>query len=212
MISSLLPVRSAVIRVAAVCFALMPAHASADWLFAPGLGSTFGRDTHGREHLMIATAVGWTGYDPPYGWEIELAYAPDFFEGDDEAFDFPGSSDVGSLMFNGIIGELAAVDGERGWRPYLTAGAGLIQVRVVMPDDDPANLFRTRVREFGLNAGGGVIAFLNEQVGMRADLRYVTSLEDGEASWTRGPSTFDVAPGRFDFFRGTVGITFRLPD
>ena len=189
----------------------MPAAVDADWLLTPTVGATLGRDTHGREHVVLGAAIGWSDYDPPIGWEVDFSFAPDFFEGDDKAFVFEGDSHVGTLMFNGVLGDLAFTRDAKGWRPYATAGIGVIQARAVTPDFAEGRLFDSWVHEFGVNAGGGVLLFLGERIGIRADLRYVTSLEDEGASWTKGSSVFDVAPGKFDFFRGTVGVTFRFP-
>ena len=188
-----------------------PATVDADWLLTPTVGATLGRDTHGREHVILGTAIGWSDYDPPFGWEVDLSFAPDFFEGDDDAFVFEGDSHVGTLMVNGVLGDLAFTRDATGWRPYASAGLGLIQARAVTPDFAEARLFDSWVHEFGVNAGGGALLFLGERIGLRADLRYITSLADGGTSWTKGSSNFDVAPGRFDFFRGTVGVTFRFP-
>ena len=189
----------------------IPSAVDADWLLTPTVGATLGRDTHGREHVVLGTAIGWADYDPPIGWEVDFSFAPDFFEGDDNAFVFEGDSHVGTLMFNGVLGDLAFTRDATGWRPYLTAGLGIIQARAVTPDFAEGRLFDSWVHEVGINAGGGAVLFLGERIGVRADLRYVTSLQDGGESWTKGTSDFDVAPGKFDFFRGTVGVTFRFP-
>jgi len=200
------------ITLAAMVLMLSPALAQADWLFTPAVGSTLGRDTHGREHVIFGATAGWIDYDPPFGWEIDVSFAPDFFEGDDSAFEFEGDSHVGTLMFNGLIGDLAAIRETTGWRPFVSAGIGVIQVRVVTADLAQGGMFDSRVHEVGFNAGGGVVGFVSSRIGLRADIRYISSFEDNEASWTKGPSDFDVAPGRFDFIRGTVGVTVRFPN
>jgi len=199
------------IPAAALVLMLTPAAAHADWLFTPTVGTTFGRDTHGREHLLLGTSFGWLDYDPGIGWEVNFSYAPDFFEGNDNAFEFGGHSHVGTLMLNGVIGDLTAGPDATGWRPYATAGIGVIQVRAITQNFAGGGRFDTWVHEVGFNAGGGVLVFLGRRVGIRTDLRYISSLEDDEPSWTKGRSNFDVAPGRFDFFRATVGVTFRFP-
>jgi hypothetical protein len=188
--------------------ALSPGVAGADWLFMPSAGTTFARDTHGREHAIFTADAGWTDYDPPLGWQIDFSLAPDFFGGRHPGFTFTGRSHVVTLMLNGVIGDLAAITSRRGWRPYVTAGVGVIQVHVIT--ERPGRVFDTWVHEAGFNAGGGVLVFVTDHIGVHADVRYLQSFQDGAKSWTYDESTVDVAPGRFDFFRGTVGIAVRF--
>jgi hypothetical protein len=55
-----------------------------------------------------------------------------------------------------------------------------------------------------VNIGGGVQGFFNDRIGLRGDLRYFRSLADDEPD-----DEFDLAFSDFDFWRGTVGVTFR---
>jgi hypothetical protein len=195
--------------VAGAIVVMLPVPARADWLFTPSLGRTFGADTHGKGHTIFGGAAGWIDYDG-FGWEADVSFAPDFFEGDHDDFMFTGDSEVATLMFNGVIGDLSAVRQATGLRPYLTGGIGMIRVHVIT--ESAAARFDSKVTEFAYNIGGGVVAFLGEHVGLRADLRYLRSFEDDPPSWTIGEGTFDIAPGKFDFFRGTIGLTLRLPN
>jgi hypothetical protein len=48
------------------------------------------------------------------------------------------------------------------------------------------------------------MGFATDHVGFRGDIRYSRALADPDED-----NEFDVALGDFDYWRGTVGITFR---
>ena len=80
-------------------------------------------------------------------------------------------------------------------------GVGLIRSRV-----DGGALFNDlSTNDFGLNVGAGVNGFFNNNIGIRGDIRYFRSLTDNEPD-----DEFDLALSNFDFWRATVGLTFRF--
>jgi opacity protein-like surface antigen len=178
---------------------LLPGVARADWLFTPSLGATFGADTNGNEHFTYGAAIGWMGAGV-FGFEADFSFTPEFFEGDDDNFDLDGGSNVVTAMFNGVFGIPFGGQEGGGFRPYVTAGAGMLQTEARSTDD----FFAVDNSEFGINLGGGAIAFFSDHVGLRTDFRYVRSLEDPQED-----NEFDVAVGNFDYWRGTAGLTFR---
>ena len=183
------------VLMAAFALALSPATARADWLFTPNVGTTFGGATNGQEHFTYGAAIGWMGAGV-FGWEADLSYTPEFFEGNDNDFDFIDSSNTTSVMFNAIVG--APVGGQfgPGFRPYVTGGIGMLQRELQSADA----LFDVSSTDWGFNLGGGAMGFMTDHVGFRGDLRYIRSFEDLD-------ETIDA--GSFDFWRGTAGITFR---
>jgi opacity protein-like surface antigen len=187
------------VMVAALALMLAPASARADWLFTPNIGGGFGGDASGREHLTYGATIGWMGAGI-FGWEADFAYTPEFFESEDTDLDFIDNSNVTSFMANAVIG--IPVGGQRGagFRPYFTAGAGILS-RNVQGDDD---LFEVNNNEFGFNLGVGAMGFATDHVGFRGDLRYYRSLEDPDED-----NEFDIGVGNFDFWRATAGVTFR---
>jgi opacity protein-like surface antigen len=190
---------------------LAPASASADWLVMPTFGSTFGRDTHGREQLLFGAAFGRVD-DEALGWEVDFSLVPDFFSGEHDGFFFDGESHVATFMANGVLGVPSIFqysDGAR-IRPFVSGGIGVLQVSAEtgLAGEE---LFESRVHEFGWNIGGGGTAFFSERIGLRGELRYFRSFENDEPSWTRGIDA-DVAPGHFDYLRAVVGLTFRFPE
>lgn len=185
--------------IAALVWALSPATARADWLFTPNIGAGFGGDASGREHLTYGASIGWMGAGV-FGWEADLAYTPEFFESDDDDLDAFDKNNVTSVMANVIIGVPVGGQTGAGVRPYFTAGAGLLQSRI----EDADQLFDIDNNDFGINLGGGVMGFATDHVGFRGDLRYYRAFGEDE---TNERIDFDL--GNFDFWRGTVGVTFR---
>jgi opacity protein-like surface antigen len=183
----------------ALVLMLAPASAQADWLFTPSLGTTFGADTNGREHFTVGTSLGWMG-GGIFGWEADLAWTPEFFEGNDEDFDLDGGSNVVTAMGNVILGIPIGGQRDAGFRPYVTAGIGMLQAEARSNDD----LFRVDNSEFGFNAGVGALGFFSDHVGLRGDLRYLRSFVDPDED-----NEFDIDIGNFDYWRATGGLTFR---
>ena len=184
---------------AALSLALLPGTARADWLFTPNIGGGFGGDASGREHLTWGASIGWMGAGV-FGWEADLAYTPEFFEGDDNDVDLIENSNVTSFMANVLIGVPVGGQTGAGFRPYVSGGAGLLQQQVQGDDD----LFEVTNSEFGVNVGAGAMGFMTDHVGFRGDIRYYRGLSDPEED-----NEFDIDFGDFDFWRGTVGVTFR---
>lgn len=183
----------------ALALTLAPSTARADWLFTPNIGGGFGGSAEGREHLTWGASFGWMGAGI-IGWEADLAYSPEFFEPADGDVDFIDDSNVTSFMANLLVGVPIGGTTGGGVRPYLAGGLGLIQQNVQSDDD----LFEVTNDEFGMNLGGGVMAFASDHVGFRGDLRYYRTLTDPEPD-----NEFDIDFGNFDFWRATGGVTFR---
>ena len=204
-------VRKLILAASLVAFAAAssPTSASADWLFTPYLGGTFGGsanmgidgedfDDEFERKLNYGASLAWVG-DGALGFEVDFGYSPNFFEvsPDDDDFDLTGEGNVTTLMANLVVGAPAG-----GVRPYASGGLGLIRSRVGDADDF---FGRINNNDFGLNVGAGVHGFVTDNVGIRGDLRYFRSLRDNEPD-----DEFDVALSDFRFWRGTVGVSFRF--
>jgi len=194
------------------CFAVIasaaaPRSASADWLFTPFIGSTFGgsanlggQDEAFKEEferkLNYGASLAATGAGA-IGFEIDFGYSPNFFGlSSDSDFNFTGDGNVTTLTGNLLIGPSAGPV-----RPYVVGGVGLIRSKV----DNPAQFFDTEsTNDFGFDAGAGIIGLFSNNVGVRGDIRFFRSLRDPD------PDSFDLALGSFKFWRGTVGITFKF--
>ena len=186
---------------AALALALSPVTASADWLFTPSIGGGFGGSASGREHLTYGASIGWMGAGV-IGWEADLGYTPEFFRGDNDDVDFlnTGDSNVTTLMGNVIVGIPIGGQSGAGVRPYVAGGAGLLKTRV----EDADALFEVDNNDFGINVGGGVMGFMTDNVGFRGDIRYFRGFGEDQRN-----ERVDFDFSDFDFWRATVGVTFR---
>jgi opacity protein-like surface antigen len=197
----------ALVRVALLIVFAVPSVAKADWIFTPHFGTTFGADTHGNKHPTMGGSIALFD-DTSFGWEADVSFAPNFFRGRFGTVDFTGSrSNVLTVMGNAVVSMPIAGQYRDRLRPYGTGGLGFMQMHVESPIE--RNFFKSTVWEPGWNAGGGILALITNRVGVRGDVRYIRSFQNRRGSWTQGID-FDVAPGSFDFFRATAGVTLRV--
>jgi opacity protein-like surface antigen len=172
------------------------APARADWLVTPYLGVAFGGSTS-AQHVTYGASAAWMSHGV-IGVEIDGSIAPDLLDEDGGVVLGIADSNATTLMGNIVIG---APFGAPGVRPYAVAGAGLIRTRVA----DAGDVFDLDDNSFGIDVGGGVVGFVRENVGIRADLRYFRGLRDRD-----GGEGIDLGLGSFDFWRASVGATFRF--
>jgi len=125
-----------------------------------------------------------------FGGEVWGNYAPSFD---------PGAKQAG-LMGNIIIGIPIGGDSGKSFKPYVTAGMGLFRVQAKASDFDD----RITSNDFAYNLGGGVMAYFNDHIGLRADLRYLRTLRDDT-----GDNQF-LKPGDLNFWRWNIGPSFRF--
>jgi opacity protein-like surface antigen len=174
-----------------------PAAADADWIFTPFVGGNFGGDTVDTT-VNFGGSLAYMGAGA-VGFEVDFGYAPEFFGFDSDDID----SNVTTLMANVIVGAPIGGTSGPGVRPYVSGGAGLLRTHV----KDAGDLFDISDNSFGFDVGGGAMIFLSDNVGIRGDIRYFRSLENEEDDDFDLP---DLNLGEFDFWRGTVGVSFRF--
>jgi len=180
-----------------------PSTARADWVASPFVGPTFSVDAGlanvgGALSGQKLTYGGSLGYLGPgaLGLEVDFGYSPSFFEGD-SFLDPLIDSHVTTVMANAIVGGPRRSTGAL--RPYASGGVGMIQSRI----SDALNIIGASDTALGINAGGGIMGFFSDQVGIRADVRYFRSVRDDQADL--GLVTDDIS-----FWRSTVGVSFRF--
>src|SRR5687768_15654123 len=153
-------------------FLLAPAApARADVVLTPYVGSLFGGDLSGNTAAFGANAA-FMGAGI-FGAEVGFNYAPEFIKA---TVNTPDTAQM-SLMGNLIVG-IPIMDSDQPGhlRPYLTGGAGLFRV-----SSQESQFFRgVTSNDLALNFGGGVMAFFNEHIGVRADVRYFRTLTDSD--------------------------------
>ena len=185
--------------IAALMLVIGPASARADWLFTPNIGIGFGGDTPSNDKLTYGASLGWMGAGIA-GFEVDWSYTPTFFENNTDNISFADSDNVQNLMANVTVGIPVGGQHGQGFRPYAVAGLGLMKTHVV----DAAQLFSVDSNDWGMDLGVGAMGFMTDHVGFRGDLRYFRDLQDTEQN-----GGFTLATGKFDFWRGTAGLTFR---
>jgi opacity protein-like surface antigen len=121
------------------------------------------------------------------GAEVDFGYSSDF-ENDDIA-----DGSIGTLMVN-----FMAMRSNATLRPFVVAGAGLIQTRAENFDERGS----TTQTNGGWNAGAGIHYSLSDALGFRGDVRYFRNFSRD--------SDLPI-DGVFDFVRYSVGVTFSWP-
>ena len=189
----------------AIASAAAPTRASADWLFTPFIGATFGGNAEVggigdnfknefERKVNYGASIGWMG-GGIIGFEADFGYSPNFFRVDDNSdnFNLVGDGNVTTLMGNLVVGApLGPV------RPYASGGIGLLKSSV----DDAAQFLDASRNDLAYDLGGGVI--LGGPVAIRGDIRYFRSLQSNDSD------SVDFSLGSFRFWRGTVGVTFKF--
>lgn len=187
------------LSMAVVLLLLSASQARADWLLTPYLGVTFGGDTP-KQQVNYGLSAAWLGAGV-LGFELDASLTPNFFESDDDALDdFDGidDSNVGTFMANLM---LSAPSNTPALRPYASGGIGIIRTKATSVD----NFFDLSENSFGVNVGAGLIGQISDHVGVRGDVRYFRSIQDSD-----GGDSIDLDLGGFNFWRGTVGLSFRF--
>jgi hypothetical protein len=182
----------------AMALVLAPIQARADGFVTPWVGSAFGSNiNNGRTAIGVDAGGMGAGV---IGGELDFGYSPSFFG---TKSDF-GNNTVINLMANVIVG--APVGGQRGAgiRPYLVGGVGLLRTQI-----DGGTLAKVSSSDnmFGWDAGGGVMGYFNNHVGLRGDLRYLRGTHDLNDS--TGFNSVDFNGNKIHFWRASVGVVFR---
>jgi opacity protein-like surface antigen len=133
-----------------------------------------------------------------FGAEVDFAYARHFFGSDNSL----GNNYVLTLMPSLVVG--VPVGGEKGpgFRPYGTAGFGLIRRDLTVSGIDAI-----KDNDLGYSVGFGVDGYATDHFGVRADYRYFRNVNADDSSNVVGIS---LDRGNFSFSRGTLGAVFRF--
>jgi opacity protein-like surface antigen len=196
------------LMISALSLMLLPASAQAQsWFFSPYIGGNFGgnadfgdfpnNDDAVERRMDFGATLGWN--PSVVGFEMDLGYSPNFFQdtAGDLNFEF-GDNNVTTLMGNVLL----SVPPGGGVHPYVSGGLGMIRATVT----SATGLFNDLSRnDLGVNIGGGLNGYFNDNIGIRGDIRYFRSLQDSQSD----NDPLDLSLGSFDFWRGSVGLTFR---
>jgi opacity protein-like surface antigen len=196
------------------------APASADWLLTPYAGVVFGGaantldiddfDDEFEERFNVGGSVTFMG-GGIFGFEIDYTFAPNFFQiaqGADD-LDIPLldiDSSLSTLMANAVLGIPIGGTNGGGVRPYIAGGVGLMRANISVTDlfDDLST------NELGINVGGGLHVFFGDNVGLRGDVRYFRGLSNDDDEIVDEILGDEFGLDDFDYWRATLGITFRF--
>ena len=195
----------------------LPARAAAEWQFAPFVGFNFLGETNlnltelPKRHWLFGGTATLIGAGP-LGVEALFAYVPGAFqslslEADPVVFSANQPSETitkshaATLMGNVVLTTPRSWN-EYGLRPYVSGGAGLLHVY------HNEETFPARGNLLGYNVGGGAVGFLSDRVGLRFDLRYVSTTPHGKEPSAEIP-TSDSQRVRVHFWTASVGVVFK---
>lgn len=184
---------------AAIGVVAAPAPARAEGYFTPWVGANWGSGNNiDNGRAALGANAGYMGAGI-IGGEVGFGYSPSFF-GTKNDF---GNNTVIDLMGNVIVG--IPVGGTRGpgIRPFVTGGVGLLRTQI-----DGGTLARVTSSNnmFAWNAGGGVMGYFNDHVGLRGDLRYTRGFED----LATGNTVIDLdGKNQLKFWRASIGVVLR---
>jgi len=145
------------------------------------------------------------------GFEVDYSMAPNFFQftGGTGNFDLLDlDSSVQTLMGNVVLA--LPVGGQDGpFRSYVVGGLGTIRTRLRSESDVFDDLISN---DTGYNFGAGAHLMAAGRFGLRVDVRYFRGFEsiDDEDPVDNPLFRLPFAQEVFNFWRGTIGATFRF--
>jgi hypothetical protein len=179
---------------AAVVFA--PIQARADGFVTPWIGSAFGSSIQNGQTTFGVSAGGMGA--GIIGGEADFGWSPSFFG---TTSDF-GNNTVMNLMGNVILGVPVGGTHGAGVRPYVVGGVGLIRTQI---DGGTVAKVSSSTNMFGWDAGGGVMGYFAQHVGLRGDIRYHRAMSD----LTTHVSSIDLSGNKLHFWRASIGVVLR---
>jgi len=200
--------RYVLLTVLVVAWTATPVPAHAQWMITPYLGANVSGDVE-QGKGGPGGSVGYLG--DRLGFEFDFQRYHHFFK-DSEVFPLDpaappnctpavGEARIPCTDINtdamGFMGNLVVpirVRGATKWRPYGTAGLGMIRAWTNEEGRNQNNL--------GFNGGGGVMYSLSEHVALRGDLRYFRALVDEN-------KREGVLFRDYDFLRVSFGVTLK---
>ena len=180
----------------AAAVVLAPTQARADGFVTPWVGSAFGSNINNGQ-ATIGVSAGGMGAGI-IGGEMDFGWSPSFFG---TKSDF-GNNTVMNLMGNVIIGVPIGGTHGAGVRPYVVGGIGLVRTQI---DGGTIAKVSSSNNMFGWDAGGGVMGYFSDHVGLRGDVRYLRATSDLNS----GVSSLDLSGNQLHYWRATVGVVFR---
>jgi opacity protein-like surface antigen len=180
----------------AAALVLAPMQARADGFVTPWIGSAFGSNIQNGQTTFGVSAGGMGA--GIIGGEADFGWSPSFFG---TKSDF-GNNTVMDLMGNLIVGVPVGGTHGAGVRPYVVGGIGLIRTQI---DGGTIARVSSSNNMFGWDAGGGVMGYFSNHVGLRGDIRYLRATSD----LTTNISSIDLSANKLHFWRASIGVVLR---
>jgi opacity protein-like surface antigen len=202
--------RCILLTLTATAWTVAPAQAQAQWVVTPYLGINLAGDAEFRRG---GPGVSVAIFGERLGFEFDVERHNHFFKDKDVAHLVSNNCGVGptgepctdlntdAIGFMGNVMAPIRIAGAKNWRPYATAGLGVIRSWVTDPSNTVAD---TNQNNFALNVGCGVMYSLNNRVALRGDVRYFLAFVNED---TRDGFYFND----YGFLRATFGVTFGFP-
>jgi hypothetical protein len=156
------------IAVTAGALLLTAAPARADFFISPTIGMGMGGLIKDGAKVTFGGQAGVIGAGP-VGFEVDYGYTAEIRGGD-------GHDNI--RTFSGILLVAPRQFGSERWRPYGAIGGGVIGTvtelsHIFAPSEEVEN-------KAVLSAGGGILGFLSNRFGVRADARYFHAMLDSD--------------------------------
>jgi opacity protein-like surface antigen len=197
------------VRIVSLCAAfalLIPGSVQAQTILSAFAGTSFKGDViEPPRPFAGVTGIYWAA--APLGVEIEFTVYPEFFPARHPNGDLHVVGGLSTGLVNVILGAPFGGTSGPGFRPYISGGLAVFQIRA----DEPDLLFDTRGTDLGFNVGGGAIVFFSDRMGVHGALRYLRDRrEDLVADVGHGRDTAPVAFRKFDLLRASIGVALRF--
>ncbi len=187
------------VLLSALLLTLATHDAAAQGFVAPFAGTTLTSPSSRGSSTKPGFGVAFGGLGGIAGFETEIAFYPEVI---DNSANGLSKSRVISISAGTLLGPTIGRA-----KPYVAFGAGNLHLNVTgvssvlvpSPESISNNYFT-------FNAGGGVMGFFTDHLGVRADLRYykafgikITDLEEA-----------GIALDQFNFWRASFGLAFKF--
>jgi len=179
--------------------------ARAQGFVSPFIGYNFGGDSScpagafNCEDKHVNYGVSFGALVKFIGFEVEIAYTPDFFganaTGANAGTDTNVLTSMGNLMLAPRFGFI---------RPYGVIGAGMIRTSV------SANGATNSRNQVGFDGGGGLMVFFNKHVGVRGEVRYYHSFQAFDRLDLPPGAPVDLGGEKLDFGRVAGAFVFEF--
>lgn len=185
---------------AALLVVLIVAHdASAQGFINPFLGTTLSSPTAAGSATKPGYGVALGALGKVVGAETEIAFFPELLDNSANAI---AKNKIITFSGNTLIGPTL-----KRVKPYFAIGAGNLHLNVTSLSTVVApNVESISNNYFTFNAGGGVIGFFTNHLGLRGDVRYTRAFGIKIADLESTGLSLD----KFNYWRATIGVAAKF--